>query len=176
MYAFLDIETGGFSITKNGVCEIGILITDQNFNKLCEFEKLIQPYCRPESEELVSYKDDAMAVNGISVDALETIGTRVDHVLLEMMEILDFNDVKTIIGHNSDAFDIPRVNHLLERFLKTELKGFHFQDTKKIAKEKYQLDSYSLENLCTQFKITNQKAHSALSDAYATMELFKILI
>lgn len=32
MKAIIDIETGGFSITKNGVCEIGMLVIDDNLN------------------------------------------------------------------------------------------------------------------------------------------------
>ena len=172
MYAFIDIETGGFSISKNGVCEIAVIITDQKFKILSEVSRLIKPYTRPDSDELVSYKEDAMKVNGILVQDLHDKGLDIAFALQDIMYRLKSNNVKAIIGHNSDVFDIPRINHLLDRFMNCNLAGYLLHDTMKIAKEKFKLDSYSLENCCKNFGIINSKAHSARGDARATLELF----
>jgi len=75
MKAVIDIETGGFSKEKNGICEIGIIAVDENNIETGSLNVLINPYTRPlefqeEPNQLVSYKDDAMAVHGITLDEL----------------------------------------------------------------------------------------------------------
>lgn len=175
MKAFLDLETGGFSITKNGVCEIAMIITDNRLNVLHEFHTLIKPYRREDSAELVSYKPDAMAVNGISINDLCNKGREVSHVTREIKELIHNWNVVTLIGHNSIAFDVPRLEYLLNRFQSRTINKMLHIDTLSLAKNRYKLDSYSLENLCSYFGIVNEKAHSALSDARATLELYKKL-
>ena len=73
MIGFIDIETGGYSITKNGVCEIAMIVVDEESNKIVDsIEFFIKPYKREDSEELVYYKEDAMLVNGIMLQQLES--------------------------------------------------------------------------------------------------------
>lgn len=176
MKAFLDIETGGFSITKNGVCEIALIVVDENLNPKDTFNCLIKPYPREDSEELVSYKDDAMAVNGIVVSDLETVGLDVNNAMLILESFIKQHHIKTIIGHNIKAFDIPRVDYLLNRFGSGKMNDIEFIDTLQLAKQKLNLTSNSLENLCVHFGITNEKQHSAKSDVLATIELYKKII
>lgn len=175
MKAFFDLETGGFSITKNGVCEIAMIITDNQLNPLNEFHTLIKPYRREDSTELVSYKPEAMAVNGISVNDLRNKGREVSLVTKEIKELIHNWQVVTLIGHNSIAFDVPRLEYLLNRFQNRTIKKMFHIDTLSLAKNRYKLDSYSLENLCNLFGIVNEKAHSALGDVKATIELYKKL-
>ncbi len=74
MIAFIDIETGGFSIEKNGVCEIFTVVIPETPDMTnIDYHCLIKPYKRPNSDELVSYKNDAMAVNGIKVEECKTV-------------------------------------------------------------------------------------------------------
>lgn len=176
MKAFFDIETGGFSITKNGVCEIGLIVIDDNYNYIDTFYSLIKPYKREDSDELVSYKDDAMAINGLTVEQLERDGEEIIIVLLDLINALKSNNVTEIIGHNSKVFDTPRIDYLLTRFLKCDLSFLKQEDTMEIAKLKLKLPSYSLESLCKHFGIVNEKQHSALGDVMATIELYKQLM
>lgn len=175
MKAFFDLETGGFSVTKNGVCEIAMIITDQQLNPVHEFHTLIKPYYREGSAELVSYKPEAMAVNGISVNDLHDKGREVSHVTQEITELIHNWKIMTLIGHNSIAFDVPRLEYLLNRFQNRTIKKMFHIDTMELAKNRYKLNSYSLENLCNHFGIVNEKAHSALGDVKATLELYKKL-
>lgn len=175
MKAFIDIETGGFSITKNGVCEIGVVITDKHLNVVSQHRWLIKPYTQEGSSELVNYKPEAMQVHGISVAELYQNGSDVKEVMQDFSRIIKDLQVVTIIGHNSIRFDVPRIEHLLNRFLGTTIKKMFHLDTQDMAKNKYNLPSYSLENLCSHFGIKNEKAHSALGDAYAALELYKKL-
>ncbi|WP_027381863.1 3'-5' exonuclease [Epilithonimonas caeni] len=181
MKAFLDIETGGFSINKNGVCEIAVVITDNNLVPVEEFHSLIKPYLRECGTELVSYKDDSMAVNGITIEDLETKGRDVCDVIYDIVLLLKLHSQTekiVLVGHNSTIFDIPRIQHLCNRFHheKDFFINFLQEDTMKIAKGFLNLPSYSLENLCSHFQIVNEKAHSALSDTYSTIELYKKLV
>ncbi|MGL5468022.1 MAG: 3'-5' exonuclease [Shewanella sp.] len=175
MKAFIDLETGGFSISKNGVCEIAMVITDNRLNILHEFHTLIKPYTRESYAELVSYKPDAMAVNRISIEDLHSKGRDVCHVTQEIIELIHNWKIVTIIGHNSIAFDVPRLDYLLNRFQNCTIKKMFHLDTLPMAKNRYNFDSYSLEHLCTQFGIVNEKTHSALGDAKATIELYRKL-
>ncbi|GAB0156212.1 hypothetical protein CHRYSEOSP005_14760 [Chryseobacterium sp. Alg-005] len=181
MYVSIDTETGGFSKTKNGVCEIGMVIAERDFTVVNTFHYLIKPYCQEDSDELVVYHPDAMAVNGICISDLETKGKDVTDVIgafiAELYHVKSARPEITIIGHNSKRFDFPVLNYLCERFNQKNAFLDHFQseDTMLLAKEKLFLPSYSLESLCNHFEIKNEKAHSALGDAYATLELFKHL-
>ncbi|WDF45262.1 3'-5' exonuclease [Chryseobacterium sp. KACC 21268] len=178
MKAFLDIETGGFSLSKNGVCEIAVVITDNSLVPVAEYQSLIKPYYRECGIELVSYKDDAMGVNGISISDLESKGLDICDVIGNVIDLLKNHNTEIIIGHNSSTFDIPRIKYLCSRFHteKTFFDSIPLDDTMKIAKGFLRLPSYSLPNLCTHYGIVNQKVHSALGDTYATIEPYKRLI
>lgn len=181
MRAFLDIETGGFSITKNGICEIALIVVDEHFKVVDTFHKLIKPYTRLDesgnpSDELVSYKDDAMAINGLTIERLIEEGFEVEQVINEFEVFIRKHGIKTIIGHNSNAFDIPRVNYLSERFGSKSFFSINIDDTMKIAKQKLKLASYKLEFLCNHFGIEIVDQHTSKGDAMATIELYKHLI
>jgi DNA polymerase III epsilon subunit-like protein len=129
------------------------------------------------SEELVSYKDDAMAINGLTVEKLIEEGYNVHDVICMMEQFIIMNNIKTIIGHNAIAFDIPRIDYLVKRFgnysFINELKK---EDTMLLAKSKLNLPSYKLESLCAHFGIDIVDQHTAKGDVMATIELYKKLI
>ncbi|HAT81019.1 MAG TPA: hypothetical protein DCS17_06410 [Flavobacterium sp.] len=176
MRAVIDIETGGFSITKNGVCEIAAIVIDENYNEISSFHRYIKPYLRPDSDELVSYKDDAMAVNGIKMSDIEN-GEEVEIVVLDLNNFLIENKVNTIVGHNSNLFDIPRILYLFKRFIYVDavLPVEKYIDTIELAKKKINLKNYNLPFLCEYFKIDNSNKHTATGDCESTIELLKKL-
>lgn len=176
--ALTDLETGGFNKEKNGILEIGIIILNHKLQKIDEYRSLVKPYNREGSDEMVSYKEDAMKVNGYSEQELKELPNdrEAKNVGKEVSELLTKYEVKTILGHNSDAFDKPWLNYFLKRFG----GGYELKegiDTMKLSKEKVKgLKSYSLENLSKHFEIKNEKLHTAISDCNATLELYKKLI
>ena len=91
MKAFLDIETGGFSITKNGICEIAIIVVDDELNQVARLHQLIKPYKRVvdgvESNELVSYKDDVMKINGLTEEQLRRANSAALHFYECMLDL-----------------------------------------------------------------------------------------
>ena len=174
--AIIDIETGGFSISKNGVCEIAVMAFTPTFEVLEEYQSYIKPYQRElGSDELVSYKEDSMAVNGITMDQLEN-GNDVDCVIIEFFQFLERNKVSTIIAHNK-AFDIPRLNYLGKRFAAMDLDHLEQLCTLELSKcHAHGLANHKLETMCKYFGIVNEQAHSALGDVKATFELYKKLL
>ena len=134
---------------------------------------MIKPYTREEGyDELVSYKDDAMAVNGIRVRTLIKKGSDVELVVNQLITFIKRHGIDTIVGHNSNAFDIPRVEYLLNRFAGYSLSNLAKEDTMHMAKAKLKLPSYKLESLCEHFGIINANQHSAIGDTTATLELY----
>lgn len=176
MKGFLDIETGGFSISKNGVCEIALIAVNENNEVVDTFCTLIQPYKREDSDELVSYKDDAMAVNGLTVEKLIAEGIEVVEAITELNDFLIKHNIHTIVEHCLNTFDTKRIEYMLSRFAQSSIAQMRVVNTIDLAKGKLQLPSYSLPNLCAHFGIENTKAHSAEGDALATLELYKRLL
>lgn len=173
----LDIETGGFSTTKNGVCEIALLIVNNDLTEVIEeYSILIKPYTRADdTDELVSYKDDAMAIHGITIEELEDNGVEVAIAMTEMMFVLEKNNVEIILGHNVKAFDIPKVEHLTNRFIGKDFNNYSKICTLQLAKQHLSSKSNKLEDLCDEFNIEKINSHRALSDCYSTFGLAKIL-
>lgn len=176
MITFLDIETGGFSKTKNGVCEIAFIAVDNNLNITDTYHVFIKPYLRENSNELVSYKEDAMKMNCLTVEFLEKEGISVEEAVDKLVKFLVKNNITTLIGHNAKAFDVPRVEHLLNRFADASLRKLNQKDTMLMAKRRLNLKSCKLGDLCSHFGIINKQEHSALEDTKATIELYKKLI
>lgn len=173
--AIVDLETGGLSITKNGVCEIAMLIIDDSMNIVKELNLLIKPYTREEgSSELVSYKDDAMAVNKISMEEILS-GEDVKDVMFKVSNVIINYNVTSIIGHNIKAFDFPRLDYLLKRFQDISFAELFLEDTLEMSRDKLNLKSNSLESVCEFFGIINPDSHRALGDCYATLEIYKKL-
>ncbi|AHK11365.1 DNA polymerase III epsilon subunit [Flavobacterium sp. phage 1/32] len=173
----LDTETGGFSTTKNGVCEIALLIVSEDLTEVVgEHTWLIKPYTRADdTEELVSYKDDAMAVHGIKLEELEEKGLEVRAVCSGFLSVLKDNNVRSLMGHNVNAFDIPKVEHLTTRFLGKDLKKYAKICTLKLSRAHLEAKDFKLETLCAEYKIEQKEAHRALSDCYSTLEIARIL-
>lgn len=175
--AILDIETGGFSTTKNGVCEIALLIVNEDLTEaIAEYSVLIKPYTRADdTDELVSYKDDAMAVHGITIEELEAVGVDVELALINMFDVLEMENVSTILGHNVKAFDIPKVEHLTTRFLGKDFTSYSKVCTLQLVKQHLNSQSNKLEDLCAEYDIASVNSHRALSDCYSTFGLARIL-
>lgn len=173
MKAILDIETGGFSITKNGICEIAMILIDDNFNIISEFQTYIKPYFRDEpADQLVSYKDDAMAVNGLTVEFLEENGIDVEKAAIKLLHFIEKNKITEFIGHNI-RFDFDRIEYLIKRFTFMKLNEVNLTDTLKISRENLSLKKNDLVSVCNSIGIATPNAHGAIPDCYSVLELLK---
>ncbi len=169
--AFIDIETTGLSLDKHEIIQIGCVLVSQdndgnkNFKITEEFEIKIKP------ENITTADPVALKINGYN-EANWKDGVK----LKEAMETLSRKtDGAMMVGHNV-SFDWA---FLEKAFEKTGVKNnMHHRklDTISIAFAKlYDIDGVekvSLKFLCEHFGVENKKAHTALSDARATFEIF----
>lgn len=174
-----DIESGGFEKTKNALCELGAIVVNSNNEIIDKLQFYVKPYRREMSEELHSYKPDAMAVNGITEQQIAE-GKLIELVLLRFCELIVRYDVKVIIGHNSDFFDVKWISYLLGRFTPFQEKFDQIRkiDTMKLAQAKVscKAPNHKLGTLCAYYGIEITNAHTAIGDCTATLELYKKLI
>lgn len=179
----LDIETGGWSRKKNAICEIGVQILGRDLELKEQRSWIIKPYIRCTSVaefegQLVSYKDGAMKVHGITMEQIEA-GTEVEEVLEDLInEIVLAYDVDSILGHNL-KFDIPWVKELMERFgYETEwFDELQIIDTLVMARDlDLPTENNKLPILLEHFGISNEAEHRAIGDVSATVELYKKLL
>ncbi len=161
MYAILDIETTGGKYNEEGITEIAIYrfdghqVVDQ-FISLINPERDIEPY--------------VVKLTGISNKMLRNAPK-----FYELAKrIIEITKDAIIVAHNTN-FDY--------RILKTEFKrlGYDYQRntlctvdlSKKLIPNE---ESYSLGKLCKSLMIPISNRHRASGDAYATVQLFKLLM
>jgi len=160
-YVVFDIETTGLDTDNSRIIEIGALRI-LNGEIVGTFDKLINPGIHI-SEEITN-------INGISNEMVKDA----DYPGVVLNEFNRFiSGVEFLVGHNAYRFDYPFIQSEFKRnFIKHD--KLYVKDTLFIARKKIpRLRSYSLKNLSVHFSIVNQTAHRALSDVYATYELFK---
>lgn len=173
MIAFLDIETGGFNKEKHALCEIGIVIVDDELNIVYEHSSLVLPY-KTESGNMVEYDPKSMEVHGITMTEIIETGKIIFKVIDYIDDLFYHYDIDTIAGHNINRFDLPWMNYLKYRFTAYDYDVDYIIDTLEISKQKLK-GSHKLEDLCDRFAIQKGN-HRALSDAKASLELYKHLI
>jgi DNA polymerase III epsilon subunit family exonuclease len=163
-YVVFDIETTGLDIINDRIIEIGALKVEDG-EIIDEFNMLMNPG--------VSIPPTASAINNITDDML--VDAPHSGVVLTYFHRF-IKDVDFLVGHNAKRFDVP--------FLETEFvrhgilyEPIKVKDTVWEARRTIKgLHSYSLASLCNVFQIENKNAHRALSDVYATHELYLNLL
>jgi DNA polymerase-3 subunit epsilon len=171
----IDIEVGGWNKRKNALCSIGALVIDHNLTVVEEFYVLIKPHVRRGSDELSSYKPDAMQVNGLNEQQLKKDGLH-PSVAMEMIEgMIKRWEIVTFAGHNIRSFDAPWLNEYMDRFG----SGYKFSntiDTLEMSRKRWNLPNYDLTNICKHLGIKHDNAHHALSDCRANLEVYRRLV
>ena len=168
--AFIDIETTGLLLNKHEIIELGCVLARQNtFEIIEEFDIKIKPERIEDADEI------GLKVNGYNEKDWENALP-----LKQAMEIFAGKTNGAIMVAHNISFD----SAFLERAF--EITGIenkmHYQklDTVSIAFAKLyknkKVERFSLSALCEYFNIENKKAHTALSDARATYELYKHLM
>lgn len=169
--AFIDVETTGLSLDKHEIIEIGCVLVSQDDNDESSFKKLEEFEMKIKPEDIKSADPIALKINGyneadwanaVSLNsALETLSQKTEDAIM--------------VGHNV-SFDY---SFLEKAFEKTGIKNkmhYHKLDTISIAFAKLyeikDIKKFSLRYLCEHFGVLNIKAHTALSDARATFEIF----
>lgn len=168
-FAFIDIEATGIDIRKHEIVEIGAVITTPDLEVIEEFDIKIKPE-RLEDADPVSLK-----ISHYNEKEWEEAMT-----LTEAMQVFTEKVKDTImVGHNV-AFDSGLLENAFSKTGILNTMHYHKLDTVSLAWAKLHrepdLEHFSLRELCLRFGIVNEKAHTALSDARATFELYKKLM
>ena len=160
-YCVVDIETTGLSKYRDEIIEIGC-VKVRNHLIVDEFNILIKP-TRPISSYITS-------INGITNDMVKD-GCSIEEA---MIQFYDFVGEDIIVGHNV-SFDMGFISHHAQKRLGLVFENI-VMDTMKLARRNVKAINYKLSTLCDYYGIKNKQAHRALSDVYATYELFEKLI
>src|SRR5688572_12959946 len=158
-FAFLDIETTGLSPWfGDRVCQIAIVLTEgkrvkQTFDLLINPERELSPA--------------AIQVNDLDIDELNKaprfplVANQIETALRDAV----------VVCHNS-KFDIQFLDNEYRK-LNRHIEFPNLIDTLLVAREFYQLPSYSLHHLATEFNVTtNIQGSRALADAITMKNLF----
>ena len=167
--AFVDIETTGLDVLEHEIIEIGCVLTTPDLEVIEEFELKIKPEhienANPVSLKVNHYKEEDW------VDALP---------LEEAMQIFAEKVKGCIMVGQNIAFDSGFIEHAFSKLDIANTMHYHRLDTISIAWAKLHndpnLEHFSLREMCLRFGIKNDKAHTGLSDARATYELYKKLM
>ena len=164
--AFIDVETTGLNAMKHEIIELGCVLAKPDLEIIEEFELKIKP------EHIEDAEPVALRIN--NYDPANWVFA---YTLPQAMKIFSEKAKNTImVGHNL-SFDYGFLEHALIKCGIANTMHYHKLDTISIAWAKLHrqpdLDRFSLRELCSRFNIENKKAHSALSDARATYELYK---
>jgi DNA polymerase III epsilon subunit family exonuclease len=168
-FAFIDIETTGLNLFKNEIIEIGCVLTTPDLEVIEEFELKIKP------ENISNADPVALKVNHYNAKDWESG--------LSLEKAMNIFSKKTkdciMVGHNV-SFDAGFLEYAFNKSEIKNLMHYHKLDTVSIAWAKLHndpsLEHLSLHDMCMRFGIKNARAHSALSDARATFELYKKLM
>lgn len=187
-----DLETGGFSPTKNPLIEFAAIVVDNTLKEVARKEWVILPY----NDEL-EYTSGALQANGFTMGEINKRGIESSVVSKEIFEFLKSlkrekkigvtftPDSKPILcGHNIDKFDIP--------FLKEFLKQ-HKYDLDKVVSTKETIDTlkdarkyfgykdfpysnHQLGTCCKHIGFPIVDAHRAMNDVEGNLKLYRHFI
>lgn len=171
--AFVDIETTGFDVENQEIIELACVIVKQvdgvPTDIVEEFEFKIKP------KHIETASAEALSINGYN-EMEWMFGVELE----QAMEVFAEKTKECIFAAHNVAFDW---SFMAKAFATTgvENKMFFMKiDTLTFAYAKLHKDpsvtKFNLGSLCERFGITNDRAHTALADTRATVDVYKKLL
>ncbi len=157
-FAFLDLETTGLSPWfGDRICEVGIVISEGKRIKE-QYQQLVNPE-RPLSP-------GAASTNGLADEDLKSAPV-FEAVAPKVLGLLSDT---VVVCHNAQ-FDIQFLDSEFKR-LGHEIQIPNLIDTLNLARQFYDLPSYSLLSIAEAFQVPMTGAHRALNDALTLRGIF----
>ena len=181
----IDTETGGLYANKNPILQIGMAIYELDAETL-QFEQLAEGEWNFKPSQFADKVVDPHSVeevNHLNLEELEKNGLLVSEVEEQMAAMLANANPKgwwsTVIGHNF-RFDKKFIQVYMKDFYRHQLDSFRFDDTIQMIDllfdttgiEPDKWPDRKLPTICKLLGVTNDKAHTALSDAKATFLVY----
>ncbi len=167
--AFIDIETTGLDFTRHEIIEIGCVITTPKLRVIEKFELKIKP------KHIKNADPVALKINHYNKKDWNQASN-----LEEAIQILAKKVKDCIMVGQNVSFDYGFLEYAFAKNKWKNTMHYHKLDTISIAWAKFHkkpnFKHFSLRDMCKLFDIKNERPHSALSDAYATYELYKKLM
>ncbi|MBN2387488.1 MAG: WYL domain-containing protein [Anaerolineales bacterium] len=157
-FAFLDLETTGLSPWfGDRVCKVAIVLTEGKRIK-ATYQKLVNPGC-PLSPAAAStnHLSDAELQQEPPFDSLA-------------VEIEDLLEEAVVVAHNA-RFDLQFLDSEFHR-LGRQVQFPNLIDTLLVARQYFDLPSYTLPTLMEAFHLQPAESHQALADALTVKALF----
>ena len=166
---FFDLETTGLNWYHDSIIEICGYDFDIDNNKL---NRKFSNLCLNKKKETI-ISEKISRITGITNDMLSNVPSEEKVLKRFIYFINNISDPVYLIAHNCENFDkwflLSRCRYYSIRF-PSKIK---FIDSIHLAKMMYpQRDSYSLKNLCRDFKITQKSAHRADIDTICLKDVF----
>lgn len=157
-FAFLDLETTGLSPWfGDRICEVGIVLTEGR-----RIKQQIQFLVNPERP---------LSLGAASTNKLTDEELAGQSVFAEMAdEVAEWLKGTVVVCHNAQ-FDIQFLDSEFHR-LKREIQIPNLIDTLLLARQNYELPSYSLHAIAEAFNVPVTGAHRALEDAHTARGIF----
>lgn len=174
---FLDTETTGLNPDIHEVIQIGCVIVSQDWisSNTPTFEMVEQFELKIKPERIEDADPTALRVNGY--DAADWVFA---YTAKEAMTILADKAKGAIMVAHNVAFDHMFIEKAFRNVGIENTMHYHKLDTISIAFAKlhtnHDIEKFSLRALGEYFGIENKQAHTALSDARATFELYQKLM
>lgn len=159
-YVAFDLETTGLNVETDNIIEIGALKVRNG-----KVTERFMEFLKPDTSIPPKITRITGITNAMTASARDTRSV--------IHDFIDFCGNDVLIGHNI-LFDYKFTKKYASQY------GFSFEkegiDTLKIARKLHKdLESKSLESLCTYYQIIHTSAHRAYYDALATAKLFHML-
>lgn len=171
--AFIDVETSGLDPQKQEIIELACIVCSRgNSSSDLTIEKELEVKIKMEHPELA--EPEALRVNGYN--EMDWVFA---YTLPQALELLNKETKDAVFVAHNVCFDWSFIE---AAYKKAGMEhGFHNHkiDTLSIAFAKLQgtdARHLSLRSLCERFGVTNEKAHTALADTRALVEVYKKLM
>jgi len=157
-FAFLDLETTGLSPWfGDRICEVGIVISEGKRIRE-QYQTLVNPEC--------PLSPGAASTNGLSDEELKS-APLFEEVGPKLLGLLSDT---VVVCHNA-KFDIQFLDHEFKQ-LGHEIQIPNLIDTLMLARQYYDLPSYSLVAIAEAFHVSISTKHRALDGAQAARGIF----
>lgn len=195
-YFFYDLETFGLNPKKDRIAQFAGIRTDLELNII---EPPVTLYCQPSADYIPN--PESLLITGITPEECEEKGIT-EAEFSDRIKALFSQPNTTILGYNTIRFDDEMIRYLFYRnfidpyahtwqnnnsrwdlldvmraTFALRPEGIHWpmSPTETHGSDETQTVSLRLEDLTKANNLSHEKAHDALSDVYATLELAKLV-
>ncbi|MAZ40910.1 hypothetical protein CL654_02240 [bacterium] len=171
---FLDLETTGTNPQKHEIIEIGCVVARQEpgpdgkpqVEKIEEFDIKVKPKriedAEPGALRVNKYSESEWLFATEPEDAIKTLAEKTKDAIIVAQNV---------------SFDWAFIAKALHEHGMKEEMNYHKWDLASIAfgalKDDDSIQKFTMRSLCEHFGVVNENAHTALSDARATFEVYK---